>query len=132
MKFCDDILVKITKLQEKKPVIITGDFNTAHHEIDLANPKTNSKTTGFLPQERAWLDKFTSEGWVDIYRHLYPNKTGAYSWWSNRPTVRERNIGWRIDYFFISPVLLKNVVRADILPDVMGSDHCPVLLELKF
>lgn len=132
MKFCDDILIKVTELQEKKPVIITGDFNTAHNEIDLANPKTNSKTTGFLPQERAWLDKFIQKGWVDIYRHLNPTKTGAYTWWSNRPTVRDRNIGWRIDYFFISPSILKNVVRADILSSIKGSDHCPILLELKF
>ena len=132
MKFCDDILTKINLLQEKKPVIITGDFNTAHREIDLANPKTNNKTTGFLPNERAWMDSFTSQGWVDIYRHLNPEKAGAYTWWSNRPTVRERNIGWRIDYFFISPGLIGRVKRAEILPQVIGSDHCPVLLELDF
>ena len=132
LKFCDDILKIINKLQEKKPVVITGDFNTAHKEIDLANPKTNIKTTGFLPIERAWMDKFVSEGWIDIYRHLNPEKTGAYTWWSNRPTVRERNIGWRIDYFFISPSLLKHVKRVDILPNIKGSDHCPVLLELDF
>ena len=132
LKFCDDILKIINKLQEKKPVVITGDFNTAHKEIDLANPKTNIKTTGFLPIERAWMDKFTSQGWIDIYRHLNPEKTGAYTWWSNRPTVRERNIGWRIDYFFISPSLLKHVKRVDILPNIKGSDHCPVLLELDF
>jgi exodeoxyribonuclease-3 len=130
LKFCDEILAKINQLQKIKPVIITGDFNTAHTEIDLANPKTNVKTTGFLPIERAWMDKFIAEGWVDIYRHLHPKKTGAYTWWSNRPTVRERNIGWRIDYFFISPSLVKHVKRAEILPSVMGSDHCPVLLEL--
>ena len=132
LQFCDDILKMINKLQEKKPVVITGDFNTAHKEIDLANPKTNIKTTGFLPIERAWMDKFTSQGWIDIYRHLNPEKTGAYTWWSNRPTVRERNIGWRIDYFFISPSLLKHVKRVDILPNIKGSDHCPVLLELNF
>jgi exodeoxyribonuclease-3 len=132
LQFCDDILKMINKLQEKKPVVITGDFNTAHKEIDLANPKTNIKTTGFLPIERAWMDKFVSQGWIDIYRHLNPEKTGAYTWWSNRPTVRERNIGWRIDYFFVSPSLLKHVKRADILPNIKGSDHCPVLLELNF
>ena len=132
LKFCDDILKIINKLQEKKPVVITGDFNTAHKEIDLANPKTNIKTTGFLPIERAWMDKFVSQGWIDIYRHLNPEKTGAYTWWSNRPTVRERNIGWRIDYFFVSPSLLKHVKRVDILPNIKGSDHCPVLLELNF
>ena len=132
LQFCDDILKMINKLQEKKPVVITGDFNTAHKEIDLANPKTNIKTTGFLPIERAWMDKFVSQGWIDIYRHLNPEKTGAYTWWSNRPTVRERNIGWRIDYFFVSPSLLKHVKRVDILPNIKGSDHCPVLLELNF
>lgn len=132
LQFCDDILKMINKLQEKKPVVITGDFNTAHKEIDLANPKSNIKTTGFLPIERAWMDKFVSQGWIDIYRHLNPEKTGAYTWWSNRPTVRERNIGWRIDYFFISPSLLKHVKRVDILPNIKGSDHCPVLLELNF
>jgi exodeoxyribonuclease-3 len=130
MEFCDDILERINKLQEKKPVIITGDFNTAHKEIDLANPKTNNKTTGFLPLEREWMNKFISHGWVDIFRHLNPEQTGAYTWWSNRPTVRERNIGWRIDYFFVSPSLVKRVKRAEILPTVTGSDHCPVLIEL--
>ena len=129
MQFCEDILIKINELEKIKPVIITGDFNTAHTEIDLANPKTNTKTTGFLPLERAWMDRFVAAGWVDIFRHLNPGKTGAYTWWSNRPTVRERNIGWRIDYFFVSPKLVGKVKRADILPAVMGSDHCPVLLE---
>lgn len=130
MQFCDDILIKINELEKIKPVIITGDFNTAHKEIDLANPKTNHKTTGFLPLERAWMDSFISHGWVDIFRHLNPGKTGAYTWWSNMPGVRDRNIGWRIDYFFISPKLVGKVKRADILPMVKGSDHCPVLLEL--
>ncbi len=130
MQFCDDILIKINQLEKKKPVIITGDFNTAHTEIDLANPKTNHKTTGFLPLERAWMDSFVSHGWVDIFRHLNPGKTGAYTWWSNMPGVRDRNVGWRIDYFFVSPKLVKKIKRADILPMVKGSDHCPVLLEL--
>lgn len=129
--FCDDMLTKITKLQEKKPVIITGDFNTAHQEIDLANPKTNQKTTGFLPIERAWMDKFMASGWVDIYRELNPEKAGAYTWWSPRSDCRERNIGWRLDYFFISPSLRKKVKRVEILHQVRGSDHCPILLELK-
>ena len=131
LMFCDDMLVAINKLQEKKPVIITGDFNTAHKEIDLANPKGNKKTTGFLREERAWMDKFISEGWVDIYRELNPLKTGAYTWWSNMPGVRDRNIGWRLDYFFISPQLKNRVTRVDIMDQIKGSDHCPVLLELK-
>ncbi len=130
LEFCEDILKTINQLRKKKPVIITGDFNTAHTEIDLANPKTNKDTTGFLPIERAWIDKLISHGYIDIYRHLHPGKTAAYSWWSNRPGVRARNIGWRIDYFFISPELLPRVKSATILPEIMGSDHCPVVLEL--
>jgi exodeoxyribonuclease-3 len=131
MKFCAEMLKKINQLQEIKPVIITGDFNTAHSEIDLANPKSNAKTTGFLPEERAWVDELLCQGWIDIYRYLHPKKTGAYTWWSNRPTVRERNIGWRIDYFVVGPKLLNKIKRAEILPEVMGSDHCPILLELN-
>jgi exodeoxyribonuclease-3 len=131
MDFCEDILSHLKVLRKQKPVIITGDFNTAHTEIDLANPKSNKKTTGFLPQERAWMDKFIHEGFVDIYRHLHPNQTGAYTWWSNRPGVRSRNIGWRIDYFFISPELLPRVKSARIQSQVMGSDHCPIVLELS-
>jgi exodeoxyribonuclease-3 len=130
LEFCDDILKKINKLRKIKPIIITGDFNTAHTEIDLANPKTNKNTTGFLPIERAWLDKLISQGYIDIYRHLNPDRTGAYTWWSNRPGVRARNIGWRIDYFFISPELLPRVKNTSILPEVLGSDHCPIVLEL--
>ena len=131
MAFCDDILSIINRLQEKKPVIITGDFNTAHKPIDLKNPKTNTKTTGFLPEERAWMDKFTAQGWIDIYRLLHPEQEGAYTWWSNFSNCRERNIGWRIDYFFISPKLLPKVKSAGILPNVKGSDHCPVTLDLN-
>lgn len=132
LAFCDDVLARMNELRKKKPVIITGDFNTSHKEIDLANPKGNKKTTGFLPHEREWMDKFVAQGWVDIYRHFYPEKVGAYTWWSQlSPSVRERNIGWRLDYFFISPELLPRIARAEILADVRGSDHCPVLLELK-
>lgn len=132
LAFCDLVLEKMNELKKKKPVIITGDFNTSHKEIDLANPKGNKNTTGFLPHERAWMDKFIGEGWVDIYRHLHPDQTGAYTWWSQlSPSVRERNIGWRLDYFFVSPELLPRIKRAEILADVRGSDHCPVLLELN-
>jgi len=130
MKFCDDVLVTINELQKKKPVIITGDFNTAHKEIDLFNPKTNKNTTGFLALEREWMDKFTSLGWVDIFRQLHPGETGHYTWWSNFSNCRERNIGWRIDYFFISPALVSKVKRAEIYPQIKGSDHCPILIEL--
>jgi exodeoxyribonuclease-3 len=130
LEFSHHLLLKLNELKKKKPLIITGDFNTAHREIDIANPKGNKNTTGFLPRERAWMDEFMNEGYIDIYRHLHPLKTGAYTWWSNRPTVRERNIGWRIDYFFITPDLLPRVKRAALCPEVLGSDHCPIILEL--
>jgi exodeoxyribonuclease III len=130
LEFCEDIHKKIGELRKIKPVVITGDFNTAHTEIDLANPKTNKKTTGFLPNEREWMGRFIDEGMVDVFRHLNPGKTGAYTWWSNFAGARERNIGWRIDYFFISPDLLPRLKDARILPEVRGSDHCPIVLEL--
>ena len=130
MIFCEEMLRKINSLNKVKPVIITGDFNIAHKEIDLANPKSNNKTTGFLPIEREWMDHFNSQGWVDIYRTLNPEKSGAYTWWSPMPGVRDRNIGWRLDYFFVSPTLVKKIKRVDILSEVRGSDHCPILLEL--
>jgi exodeoxyribonuclease-3 len=114
-----------------KSIVVCGDVNTAHEEIDLANPKSNRKNTGFLPEERAWVSRFIEHGYIDIFRHLNPETTGAYSWWSNRKGVRERNVGWRIDYFFISEDLLDRVADARIHPDVMGSDHCPISLELK-
>lgn len=132
LEFSDYVLMKMNELRKKKPIIVTGDFNTAHKEIDLANPKTNKNTTGFLPNERAWMDKFLSAGYIDIYRHLHPDQAGAYTWWSvMNPSIRERNIGWRIDYFFISEELLPRVKSAEILADVKGSDHCPVSLILK-
>ena len=113
-----------------RSIVICGDFNTAHEEIDLANPKSNQKNTGFLPEERAWLSRLIDHGYVDIFRKLNPEATGAYTWWSNRPGVRARNVGWRIDYFIISPDLERRVVDARIHADVMGSDHCPIELEL--
>lgn len=131
LNFCEEILAKVNDLKKIKPVIITGDFNTAHQEIDLANPKSNIKTTGFLPIEREWMDKFIANGFIDIFRSTYPDRTGAYTWWSHRPTVRERNIGWRIDYFFITPDLLPHVKETNIFPEVKGSDHCPIGLELS-
>jgi exodeoxyribonuclease-3 len=132
LKFLEDILKKMNALKTKKGVIITGDFNIAHKEIDLANPKTNTKNAGFLPEERAWMDRLMKEGWVDIYRHLNPDKEGAYTWWSQmNPNIRERNIGWRLDYFVISPDLVARVEEASILSAVKGSDHCPVKLVLR-
>jgi len=111
-------------------VIITGDFNTAHNEIDLKNHKSNHKTSGFLPEERAMIDKYLTHGFVDPFRELYPEKE-QYSWWSYRAGARARNVGWRIDYFLISENLLPRVQDVIIHDDAMGSDHCPVELEIK-
>lgn len=114
-----------------KAVIFCGDVNTAHQEIDLARPKENVKVTGFLPEERAWMDELVAAKYVDVFRHLNPDKAEAYSWWSNRSGARERNIGWRIDYFFVSDDLVARVAGAEIHPEVLGSDHCPVSLILS-
>jgi exodeoxyribonuclease-3 len=112
-------------------VIFCGDINTAHREIDLAHPKSNQKTTGFLPEERVWLDQFVSAGYVDTFRHFYPDLAGQYTWWSMVTRSRERNIGWRLDYFFVATEGLDRVEDTFILPDVMGSDHCPVGIRLR-
>lgn len=132
MAYKEAFLTYCNHLREQgKAVIFCGDINTAHNEIDLARPKDNKKTTGFLPEERAWMDKVVEQGYIDIYRELNPEKEGAYSWWSNRSGARERNIGWRIDMFYITPDLRERVETAEIHPDVMGSDHCPISLTLK-
>jgi len=115
-----------------KPIIACGDFNTAHHPIDLARPKENETVTGFLPSERAWLDKFVNHGYIDTFRHFYPQERDMYSWWHMRTFARERNVGWRIDYFFTSNELKPYLGDASIDMDVMGSDHCPVTLTLQF
>jgi exodeoxyribonuclease-3 len=125
LDFCENLRA------QGKPIIFCGDVNTAHREIDLARPKENVKTTGFLPIERAWIDEVVAKGYIDIFRALHPELEGAYSWWSNRSGARERNIGWRIDFFFITPDLRDSVQSAEIHPDVMGSDHCPISLTLK-
>jgi exodeoxyribonuclease-3 len=114
-----------------KKVIFCGDVNTAHKEIDLARPKQNQKTTGFLPEERVWIDEIIEAGYVDTFRCLHPNEEGAYSWWSYIGGARNRNVGWRLDYFFASQDLLPRVGAAAIHPEVLGSDHCPVSLTLK-
>jgi len=111
-------------------VIVCGDYNTAHKEIDLARPKENEKTSGFLPEERAWLDRWTDSGFVDIFRTLYPERSEAYTWWDVITRARERNVGWRIDYHFISASLVPAVSAAEIHPEVLGSDHCPISIEL--
>ena len=113
-----------------KEVVFCGDVNTSHQPIDLARPRQNKATTGFLPEERAWLDQVVGEAYVDTFRHCYPDRTGAYSWWSYIGGARTRNVGWRLDYFFVSAGLLPAVADAAIHSDVMGSDHCPVSLTL--
>lgn len=120
-----DALVK-----EGKRLVICGDVNTAHKEIDLARPKENSKISGFLPIEREWMDKFFSHGYVDTFR-MFNDQPEQYTWWDQQSRARERNVGWRIDYFFVSDNFKKNVKNAFIMPDVMGSDHCPIGLEIE-
>jgi len=111
-------------------IIITGDFNTAHMPIDLKNPKSNEKTSGFMPEEREWVQKFLDHGFVDIFRRLYPEKI-QYTWWTYISNARERNVGWRIDYFLVSENLVSRVKDVVIHDDVLGSDHCPVELEIE-
>ncbi len=113
-----------------KRLVICGDLNTAHNEIDLARPKENSKISGFLPEERAWMDKLVAHGYVDTFRH-FNKEPGQYTWWDLKSGARARNVGWRIDYFFVSEDLLPSLAGAFIMPDVMGSDHCPVGITLK-
>jgi exodeoxyribonuclease III len=113
-----------------KAVIITGDVNTAHREIDLARPKDNVKVSGFLPQERAWMDQFLALGYVDTFRYFHPDATDAYTWWHQVTRARDRNVGWRIDYFFVDQAHIDRVQSAAIHSDVMGSDHCPISIEL--
>ncbi|MEM9554371.1 MAG: exodeoxyribonuclease III [Acidobacteriota bacterium] len=112
------------------PILVLGDFNTAHREIDLARPKQNEKTSGFRPEEREELDRWLRSGWTDTFRHLEPDARDRYTWWSQRKGVRERNIGWRIDYILASPAALEHVAAAAIHEDVHGSDHCPISVDL--
>lgn len=118
-------------LDEKKPVIVCGDMNVAHTEIDLKNPKTNTKNAGFSPEERSKFTELLNTGFIDTYRYFYPDKDGVYSWWSYRFKAREKNAGWRIDYFCVSERFKDRLVNADIHTTVMGSDHCPVELTIK-
>jgi len=122
-------LKKLLKLDKK--IVICGDVNTAHKEIDLARPKPNEKVSGFLPEEREWIDKLLKTGFIDTLR-VFNQKPEQYTWWDMMTRARDRNVGWRIDYFFVSDNLKDNLINAFILPDVMGSDHCPVGIELKF
>ena len=127
----DDLRAYLTELDKRKPVVLCGDLNVAREDIDLKNPDTNHNTPGFSDQERGKLEELLSAGFADSFRRLHPDARDRYSWWSFRTRARERNVGWRIDYFLLSERLLPKVRTADILDEVPGSDHCPVLLELE-
>ncbi|EAD5682365.1 exodeoxyribonuclease III [Listeria innocua] len=131
MTFEDAILEYVKNLDKTKPVVLCGDLNVAHEEIDLKNPKTNRKNAGFSDEERAKFSAFLDAGFIDSFRYFYPDLTDAYSWWSYRMNARARNTGWRIDYFVVSERLKDKLVDAKIHVDVLGSDHCPVELELN-
>lgn len=130
MQWEDDFRDYVKELDALKPVIICGDLNVAHEEIDLKNPKTNRKNAGFSDEERAKMTELLESGFTDSFRYLYPEREGIYSWWSYRFHAREKNAGWRIDYFLVSDRIKDKIQKAEILTDVLGSDHCPVLLEI--
>ena len=131
MKWEDDFKDYLKKLDNIKPVIVCGDLNVAHKEIDLKNPKTNRKNAGFTDEERAKLNSLLEDGFIDTYRYFNPDKEGVYSWWSYRFNARKNNSGWRIDYFLASEKLKDRLISADIHTEILGSDHCPVELVLK-
>ena len=131
MRWEDDFRAYLQKLDESKPVIVCGDMNVAHEEIDLKNPKTNRMNAGFTDEERRQMTTLLNAGFADTFRHLHPTQEGIYSWWSYRFHAREKNVGWRIDYFLTSQRLLPQVSEANILTDIRGSDHCPVELVLQ-
>ena len=131
MKWEDDFLAYLKKLEEKNPVIFCGDLNVAHEEIDLKNPKTNRRNAGFTDEEREKCTAMLNAGFIDTYRYFYPDREGVYSWWSYRFKAREKNAGWRIDYFLVSKKLEGRIQDSFIRTDVFGSDHCPVGLVLK-
>ena len=126
----DEIRKYLLKLNETKPVIMCGDLNVAHKEIDLKNPKTNRHNAGFTDEERNKMTELLDSGFTDTFRYLYPEKENAYSWWSYMGHAREKNVGWRIDYFIVSTSIEKQIKEAKISPEIMGSDHCPVGLEI--
>ncbi|MPN35574.1 Exodeoxyribonuclease [bioreactor metagenome] len=130
MEWDDAFRKYLVDLKAKKPVVVCGDLNVAHQEIDLKNPKQNRQNAGFTDEERAQFGRLLEAGFADTFRRLYPDATEAYSWWSYRFQARQRNAGWRIDYFLVSEDLIPQVKDSRILAEIMGSDHCPVLLEL--
>ena len=130
MKFLDDFLSFLNNLRKDKPnLLVCGDFNIAHKEIDIHNPVSNKKTSGFLPEERAWIDKFLESGFVDTFRHMNPD-TVKYSWWSFRSNARSKNLGWRLDYHIVTESLAARIKDAGIMNDAAHSDHCPVWVDL--
>ena len=131
MQWEEAFLKYLKKLEEKKPVIYCGDLNVAHQEIDLKNPKTNRRNAGFTDEERNCFGKVLENGFVDTFRYFYPDQRDAYSWWSYMGQARAKNVGWRIDYFVVSEILRDRLEDAKIHSEVLGSDHCPVELELK-
>lgn len=132
MEWEDDFRAFLKTLESKKPVLVCGDLNVAHKEIDLKNPKTNRRNAGFTDEEREKMTRLLDSGFVDTFRHFYPEREGAYSWWSYMGKARENNTGWRIDYFLCSKVLESKLVSAGIYPEILGSDHCPVGVEIDF
>lgn len=130
LEFYDAFLAYIEKLKKKKPVIFCGDVNTAHTEIDLARPKENVDNTGFLPIERAWMDRLVKKGWVDVYRTIHPNEKQVYTYWDQKTRSRDRNVGWRIDYFFCSPEIFPHIKKFETLTSYLGSDHCPIMIDV--
>ncbi len=130
LEFYDAFLKFIEKLRKEKEVIFTGDVNTAHTEVDLARPKENMENTGFLPIERAWIDKVVSKGFVDVWRTFFPETKDVYTYWDQKTRARDRNVGWRIDYFFASPKIFKKIKETSVYSNVFGSDHCPIAIRL--
>ena len=131
MGFFDAFFEYAEEIRAEKPIVVCGDFNISHREIDLARPKENVFNTGFLPEERAWMDRFVEAGYVDTFRYFYPDVTEVYSWWSYMFQARAKNAGWRIDYFVVSEDLKDRLKDAKIHTQVLGSDHCPVELEIQ-
>ena len=131
MTWEDDFLKYIKNLEKKKPVVVCGDFNVAHQEIDIKNAKQNIGNAGFTYEEREKFTQLLNSGFIDTFRYFYPNKTDAYTWWSYMGNVRERNIGWRIDYFIVSKDFIDNVLDVEIYSNILGSDHCPIGITLK-
>lgn len=142
LEFYDAFLKFINKLKNgsnpsshkattRRSIIFCGDVNTAHEEIDLARPKENEDNTGFLPIERAWLDEVVNNGWVDVFRNFYPNKKDVYTYWDQKSRARDRNVGWRIDYFFTNQSFISKIKSFKTLSDYYGSDHCPIMIEIK-